>query len=97
MLDLRARSEEQASSSSLPSSLVSLLTNHLSKSLRFAIILRYIIPILPTIEFYRWIGHGLHGGLTLAFLLWLSNFKTETRFGFLVKKAGVVFFQNVKK
>ena len=28
----------------------------------------------------------------LNFLLWLSNFKTKTSFGFLVKKSAVVYF-----
>ena len=31
---------------------------------------------------YSWIGHRLQTELTLAFLLWLSDFKTKTRFGF---------------
>ena len=29
---------------------------------------------------YSWIGHPLQAGLTLAFLLWLSDFKSETSF-----------------
>ena len=41
---------------------------------------------------YSWIGHGLQSAPTLAFSLWLSDFKTKTSFGFLVKKTGVVFF-----
>ena len=32
---------------------------------------------------YSWIGHRLQTGLTLAFLLWLFDFKTKTSFGFL--------------
>ena len=28
----------------------------------------------------------------LAFLLWLSDFKTKTSFGFLIKKSGVIFY-----
>ena len=32
---------------------------------------------------YSWTSHRLQTGLTLVFLLWLSNFKTETSFGFL--------------
>ena len=35
---------------------------------------------------YSWIGRGLQSGPTLAFSLWLSDFKTRTSFGFLVKK-----------
>ena len=31
---------------------------------------------------YRWIDHRLQAGLTLAFLLWLASFKSETSFGF---------------
>ena len=36
-----------------------------------------------TSPLYSWIGHRLQTGLTLAFLLWLSDFKTKTSFGFL--------------
>ena len=32
---------------------------------------------------YSWIGHRLQAGLTLAFLLWPSDFKSKTSFGFL--------------
>ena len=49
---------------------------------------------------YSWIGHGLQSEPTLAFLLWLSDFKTKTIFGFLVKKLGVIFlffFRKVEK
>ena len=35
------------------------------------------------ISLYNWIHHQLQTGLTLAVLLWLSNFKTKTSFGFL--------------
>ena len=37
---------------------------------------------------YSSIDHGLQSGPMLAFLLWLSDFKTKTSFGFLIKKAG---------
>ena len=40
---------------------------------------------------YSWIGHGLQSGPTLTFSLWLSEFKTKTIFGFLIKKSGDVF------
>ena len=46
---------------------------------------------------YSWVGHGLQGGPTLAVLLWLSNFKTKTSFGFLIKKSGVDFFHFFEK
>ena len=39
---------------------------------------------------YSWIGHGLQGGPTLAFL-WLPDFKTKTSSGFLIKKIRGVF------
>ena len=42
-------------------------------------------------HYYSWIGHGLQSELTLAFSLWLSEFKTKTSFGFIIKKSGVVF------
>ena len=41
---------------------------------------------------YSWIGHGLQNGPTLVFLLYLSDFKTKTNFGFLIKKSGFIFF-----
>ena len=41
---------------------------------------------------YSWIGHGLQNGPTLAFLLWLSEFKTKTSFGFLIKTIRGCFF-----
>ena len=41
---------------------------------------------------YSWTGHGLQSGPTLAFSLWLSDFKTKTSFGFLTKKSGCLFF-----
>ena len=41
---------------------------------------------------YSWIDHGLQTGPTLAFLLWPSDFKTKTSFGFLIKKSGVFLF-----
>ena len=42
---------------------------------------------------YSWIGLRLQAGLTLAFLLWLSKFKTKTIFGFLSPKyTGHVFW-----
>ena len=40
---------------------------------------------------YSWIDHGLQSGPTLAFLLWLSEFKTKTSFGFLIKNQGSFF------
>ena len=40
---------------------------------------------------YSWIPHGLRSGPTLAFSLWLSDFKTKISFGFLIKKSGIVF------
>ena len=40
---------------------------------------------------YSRIGHKLQSGPTLAFLLWLSEFKIKTSFGFLIKKSGVLF------
>ena len=40
---------------------------------------------------YSWIGHGLQSWPALLFLLWLSHFKTKTRFGFLIKQSGGVF------
>ena len=46
-----------------------------------------------------WIGHGLQSGPTLAFSLWLSEFKTNTNFGFLIKKnqgSFFVFFRKIK-
>ena len=47
-----------------------------------------------------WIDHGLlQSGPTLAFSLWLSNFKTKTRFGFLIKKIRgrfYIFFEKSK-
>ena len=44
-------------------------------------------------------GHGLQGGPTLAFSLRLSDFKTKTSFGFLIKESEVVFlfFRKVEK
>ena len=47
--------------------------------------------------YYSWIGHGLQGGPTLAFLLWLSEFKTKTSFGFLIKKIRGRFFYFFEK
>ena len=41
---------------------------------------------------YSWIGQGLQGGPTLTFSLWLSDFKTKTSFGYLIKNSGVVLF-----
>ena len=41
---------------------------------------------------YSWIDHGLQSGHTLGFLLWLSNFKTKTSFGFLIKEVRGRFF-----
>ena len=35
---------------------------------------------------YSWIDYGLQSGPTLAFLLWMSDFKTKTSFGFLINK-----------
>ena len=46
---------------------------------------------------YSWIGQGLQIGPTLAFSLWLPDFKTKTSFGFLIKKSGVVCFYFVEK
>ena len=48
---------------------------------------------------YSWIGHGLQSGPTLAFSLWLSDFKTKTSFGFLIKKirGHFSFFPKVEK
>ena len=48
---------------------------------------------------YSWIDHELKSGPTLAFSLWLSDFKTKTSFRFSIKKTGVVFlfFQKVEK
>ena len=34
---------------------------------------------------YSWIGYGLQSGPTLVFLLWMSDFKTKTIFGILIK------------
>ena len=48
-------------------------------------------------QFYSWVGHGLQSGPTLAFSLCLSDFKTKTSFGFLIKKSGVVFFNLFEK
>ena len=42
---------------------------------------------------YSWIGHRLQAGFTLAFLLWLSDFKSKTSFGFLSPKyTGRIFW-----
>ena len=47
---------------------------------------------------YSWIGHGLQSGPTLAFSLWLSEFKPKTSFGFLINKIrGHFFSKNMKK
>ena len=46
---------------------------------------------------YSWIGHGLQSGPTLAFSLWLSDFKTKTSFGFLIKKNQGLFFCFLEK
>ena len=47
---------------------------------------------------YSWIGHRLQSGSTLEFLLWLSNFKTKTSFGFPVKKIrGRFFLRKIEK
>ena len=47
---------------------------------------------------YSWIGHRLQTGLTLAFLLWLSDFKTKTSFGFpSANYTGHVFWFFFKK
>ena len=35
---------------------------------------------------YSWIAQELQSVLTLAFLLWMSNFKSETSFGFVNPK-----------
>ena len=51
----------------------------------------------PVHDGYSWIGHGLQSGPTLAFSLWLSDFKTKTIFGFLIKKTVFLFFQKVEK
>ena len=40
---------------------------------------------------YNWIDHGLQSEPMLAFSLWLSDFKTKTSFGFLVKNQGSFF------
>ena len=48
--------------------------------------LRTVLPVSILTPDYSWIGHGLQSGPTLAFLPWLSDFKTKTSFGFLVKK-----------
>ena len=41
---------------------------------------------------YSWIGHGMQSVPTLSFSLWLSEFKTKTSVGFLIKTIRVVFF-----
>ena len=41
---------------------------------------------------YSWIGHGLQSGPTLTVSLWLSDFKTKTSFGFLIKKSEFLFY-----
>ena len=46
---------------------------------------------------YSWIGHGLQSGPTLAFSLWLSDIKTKTSFGFLIKNYRGHFFNFSKK
>ena len=46
---------------------------------------------------YSWIGNALQSGHTLAFSLWLSDFKTKTSFGFLIKKSGVIFLNFVER
>ena len=56
-----------------------------SKNNNFHVFLFYFL------KYYNWIGHGLQSGPTLAFLLWLSDFKTETSFEFLVKNQGLFF------
>ena len=50
-------------------------------------------------QWSSWIGHGLQSGPTLTFLLWLSDFKIKTSFGFPIKKSEVffVFFRTVEK
>ena len=45
---------------------------------------------------YSWIDYGLQSGPTLAFLLWMSDFKTKTSFWFLIKK-WVIFFNFLGK
>ena len=49
----------------------------------------------PTLS-YSWIGHGLQNGPMLVFSLWLSDFKTNTSFGFLIKKTRGSFFRKIK-
>ena len=44
-----------------------------------------------------WINHGLQSRPTLAFLLWLSNFKNKTSFGILVKNIRGRFFNFSEK
>ena len=46
---------------------------------------------------YSWIGLVLQSGHMLAFSLSLSDFKTNTSFGFPVKKSGVVFLHFFEK
>ena len=44
---------------------------------------------------YSWNGHGLQTGHRLAFLLWLSDFKTKISFEYLTKKkTGSFFFKS---
>ena len=58
-----------------------------------------LCKLLHTTYCYNWIGHGLQSVPTLAFLLWQSDFKTKSSFGFLNKKIrGCLFFlRKVKK
>ena len=46
---------------------------------------------------YSWIGHGLKSGPTLAFLLWLTDFKIKNIVGFPIKKIRGRFFKFFKK
>ena len=46
---------------------------------------------------YSWIGHELQSGPTLVFLLWLSDFKARTSFGFLIKNIRDCFFYLFEK
>ena len=46
---------------------------------------------------YSWIDYGLQSGPTLAFLLWMSDFKTKTSFGFLIKKSVAIFLKISEK
>ena len=59
---------------------------------------RHAAPVGP--YNYSWIGHRLQTGLTLVFLLLLSNFKTKTSFGFLspnyTGRVFLIFSKNLK-